>query len=72
MSNRISIGFHRVGLLAGFIIFVLFAGVLIMQSITNEYSSVSIWHFLVVIIFAFVAYVSCRLIGWVISGFAKN
>ncbi len=72
MKNRISIGFHRVGLLAGFIIFVLFAGALIMQSNTNGSSSLSIWHFLVVIIFALAAYVTCRLVGWVISGFAKK
>ncbi|ASG44053.1 hypothetical protein CES93_10610 [Citrobacter freundii] len=72
MKNRVSVGFHRVGMLATFAVFIIFTGALCAQLLFNEYANVSIWHFIVVLLACAAVYVVCRMIGWVINGFIKK
>lgn len=65
MKNRITVGFHRAGLVAAFIITLL---AIIISTTGNHQISEG----LELIIFAVVVYVLFRAVAWVITGFMKD
>ncbi len=65
MKNRITVGFHRAGLVVAFLITLL--AIIISTTGSHEVS-----EGLQLIIFAVVAYVFFRAVAWIITGFMKD
>lgn len=67
MNGRISKGFHRAGVVAALLIFIIFGIALALQN-----NGVSIWHWIVIIVACLVIYIVLRLVGWIVNGFTTG
>ncbi|WBT59316.1 hypothetical protein [Kosakonia oryzendophytica] len=67
MKERISKGFHRVGIALAVVLLVL-----MFLALSSQYERMSIFHILVIFIISAASYVAMRVIGWVINGFVKG